>query len=194
MSVPNEELDSICTGAMTLEKICDALMNVDRKILCTDSTVCAHWILKNPFTLAPFQRIRVQKILKTINTENIFHLRGEWNPADCGTKRPESLICIEPGSFFSSGPEIFKLGIDKCVSNGCLKPISEVALDPSLKKIALDGILIKALPSIQIPDKDNITDVDDSDIIINTFTSNDLYCSTIEDLDLEKTSHHQLPN
>ena len=193
-SVPNEELDSICTGAMTLEKICDALMNVDRKILCTDSTVCAHWILKNPFTLAPFQRIRVQKILKTINTENIFHLRGEWNPADCGTKRPESLICIEPGSFFSSGPEIFKLGIDKCVSNGCLKPISEVVLDPSLKKIALDGILIKALPSIQIPDKDNITDVDDSDIIINTFTSNDLYCSTIEDFDLEKTSHHPLPN
>ena len=54
--------------------------------------------------------------------------------------------------------------------------------------------MIKALPSIQIPDKDNITDVDDSDIIINTFTSNDLYCSTIEDFDLEKTSHHSLPN
>ena len=187
-SVPCEELDSMSNAATTLEKICDALGNVDRRVLCTDSTVAGLWTLRDPFTLAAYQRVRTQNIKKKVDISNIFHIRSEWNPADCGTKKPESLSIIEPGSFFNAGPAIFTLGIDACVANNCLKPISELTMDPSLKKIALDGVLIEAIPKIPINEKDNLTDSDDSDIIISSFIQNENSCELETN---SKKDHHE---
>ena len=175
-SVPCEELDSMSNAATTLEKICDALGNVDRRVLCTDSTVAGLWTLRDPFTLAAYQRVRTQNIRKRVDTSNIFHIRSEWNPADCGTKKPESISIIEPGSFFNAGPAIFTLGIDACVANNCLKPISELTIDPSLKKITLDGILIEAIPKIPIMEEDDLTETDDSDKIVSSFMQDGISC------------------
>ena len=171
-SVPCEELDSISHGATTLDKICNAIGNVDRRALCTDSTIVAYWIQTDPFHLAAYHRKRVTNITKHCAIEDIFHLRGEWNPADVGTKRPEPLNCIYPYSYFFSGPAIFALGVDSCIATGCLKPIKEVIVNPTLKKTAMDGILIKALPSSSKYLQTNQEHHDDADAILGAFSNN----------------------
>ena len=146
-SVPCEELCSLHSCAETLHKICLSLSNVERKVLITDSTVVSFWLAKDIMDLGPFHRCRVHNILSFIDKKDIFHIRSKLNNSDIGTKRPENLSCILPDSHFQKGPIFLTKGIEACESQGYLKNIENVILDPSLKPLAQDGIFFKALPS-----------------------------------------------
>ena len=170
-SVPCQELDSASKSATIIDKISLAIGNVDRIAILVDSTVIAYWIMKDPLKLGIFHRKRVQNILRFCSSDNIFHVRSEWNPSDIGTKRPEPLSSIMPGSFFSTGPKFLKLGLNTCEDKSIIKRISNVILDPSLKDIALDGIAYKDMPKeyFNIDDKHKMsTSVNDIPTIRNS--------------------------
>ena len=145
-SVPNQELDSLNSSSITLDKICHCLGNVDRRAMLMDSTVCAYWLMKNPVKLGVFQRLRVQNILRHCDKEDIFHIRSSWNSSDIGTKKPEPISSVLPGSFFSKGPQILQYGIDGCVRRSYIKAIGEVVLNPSVRNVALNGFTHKDMP------------------------------------------------
>ena len=146
-SVPCQELDSASTCATLLEKICLSLKNVSRKAILFDSTICAYWLLKDPLTLGQFHRDRVQNILNSCKTKDLFHIRSEWNSSDIGTKKPEPLDIILPGSNYSSGPQILQFGIDECMEKGFIKNINQVIIDPKNQHIALDGVKFRRMPA-----------------------------------------------
>ena len=156
-SVPCEELCSLHSCAETLHKICLSLPNVVRKVLITDSTVVSFWLAKDIMDLGPFHRCRVHNILSFIDKKDIFHIRSKLNNSDIGTKRPENLSCILPDSHFQRGPVFLTKGIEACESQGYLKNIENVILDPSLKPLAQDGIFFKALPSPFQASKDTVS-------------------------------------
>ena len=172
-SVPCEELCSLHSCAETLHKICLSLSNVVRKVLITDSTVVSFWLGKDIINLGPFHRCRVHNILSLIDKKDIFHVRSKLNYSDIGTKKPENLSCILPNSRFQNGPIFLTKGIEACVSQGYLKNIEDVILDPALKPLALDGISFKALPSPFQTKKDAMSSSDSSypntDKIITAF-------------------------
>ena len=145
-SVPCQELDSLNTSSNILDKICESLGNVDRKALLMDSTICAYWLMKSPVKLSTFQRLRVLNILRKCDKRNIFHIRSTWNSSDVGTKRPEPITAVLPGSFFSTGPKILQLGLDGCEQRSLIKQISNVVLDPAIQRVALDGLANKNMP------------------------------------------------
>ena len=145
-SVPCQELDSLNSASTILDKICLCLGNVDRKAMLMDSTICAYWLMKDPIQLGVFQRLRVQHILRNCERDEIFHIRSSFNSSDVGTKRPEPISSVAPGSFFSNGPDMLKLGLEECIERSYIRKISEVVLNPSLKDAALDGFIHKDMP------------------------------------------------
>ena len=145
-SVPNQELDSLNSSSNVLDKICHCLGNVDGRAMLMDSTVCAYWLMKNPIKLGVFQRLRVQNIIKLCDPANIYHIRSSWNSSDVGTKKPEPISSVLPGSFFSNGPEVLKYGIDGCVQRSYIKAIADVILNPTVESAALDGFTHKNMP------------------------------------------------
>ena len=145
-SVPNQDLDSLNSSSIMLDKICHCLGNVDGRAMLMDSTVCAYWLMKNPIKLGIFQKARVQNILRLCNRADIYHIRSSWNSSDVGTKRPEPISSVLPGSFFSKGPEVLRYGIDGCVQRSYIKVIAEVILCPSVENVALDGFADKNMP------------------------------------------------
>ena len=149
-SVPCQELDSLYESALTLEKICTALGNVDRKALLMDSTICAYWLMKDPVKLGVFQRLRVHNILSSCKTDEIFHIRSAWNSSDVGTKRPEPISCVLPGSLFSQGPHILKLGIVEAERRSFIKRIANVVLNPAVKDAAFDGLANKEMSTLYL--------------------------------------------
>ena len=94
---PNQELDSLNSSSIMLDKICHCLGNVDGRAMLMDSTVCAYWLMKNPIKLGIFQKARVQNILRLCNRADIYHIRSSWNSSDVGTKRPEPISSVLPG-------------------------------------------------------------------------------------------------
>ena len=139
-TVPNQELDSLHTGAIILQKCKLSLPDVSRACLVGDSSVACHWVMKDTLQLATFQRHRVANILRLIDVDNIFHVRSELNPSDVGTKNIEPIESILPGSFFNTGPEFLERGIDQSITDGYLKPIKDLILNPANRKLASDGL------------------------------------------------------
>ena len=170
-SVPCEELNSLHACSQTMSKICMALHNVTRKVLLMDSVVCGFWLMKTDVKLAPFQRIRVHNILSHNTQDEIFHIRSSLNSSDIGTKRPEPINCILPGSRFHQGPHYLTLGIDECEKKGLIRNIKHVVLDPKLKPLALDGITFKNKETeMELKIKENLNDQVSSDEITNYCT------------------------
>ena len=145
-TVPCQELDSLSCSSTLLDKICISLGNVDRRALLMDSTICAYWLMKDPIKLGVFQRKRVQNVLRHCGQDDIFHIRSCWNSSDVGTKRPEPMSCVIPGSYFSRGPKILQLGLKICEEKSYIKRISNVILDPAIKNAAFDGFAHKDMP------------------------------------------------
>ena len=171
-SVPCEELNSLHACSQTMSKICMALHNVTRKVLLMDSVVCGFWLMKADVKLAPFQRIRVHNILSHNTQDEIFHIRSSLNSSDIGTKRPEPISCILPGSQFHQGPHYLTLGIDECEKRGLIKNIKHVVLDPKLKPLALDGITFKNKETeIELNIKETINEQVSSDKTTNYCTN-----------------------
>ena len=144
-SVPCEELDSLSQCALLIDRVSNAFEIPITKALVTDSTVVSFWLGKDPIKLSPFHRRRVKLILENCPVENVFHIRSTLNIADTGTKNQVPIESIYPGSDFHEGPKFLSLGLEACKSQQILKPVNQVVLDPKLKPLALDGILLKHL-------------------------------------------------
>ena len=142
-SIPSLELDSVSTGSEMLYRVQQSLPMPTRICLLTDSTVVGWWLLKDTLTLAKYHRHRVQNILRFVQTSQVYHVRSALNVADIGTKGEALLADILPGSRFNKGPSFLRLGIERSVKEGYIKPIADILLDAANRPLAADGLAAK---------------------------------------------------
>ena len=152
-TVPCQELDSMNSASIVLDRICTSLEKVDRRAILVDSTPCIYWLSKDPVQLNTFHRLRVMSILRNCNKDDIFHIPTNYNSADIGTKNPIEIKHIKPGSMFFDGPDILKFGLDGCVERSLIKRSKDVLIDPAVKEATIDGFTHPYDPkTLDLPD------------------------------------------
>ena len=90
-SIPKDELESLCAGSNMTWVVRSALQDwVETSIIFSDSTIALCWLTSEKLRLSLFHRNRVIQVRRGTNLEDVFHVRTESNPADCGT-RPDKV-------------------------------------------------------------------------------------------------------
>lgn len=114
-SIPKDELEALCAGSNMSWVVRNALQDwVETSILFSDSTIALCWLTSEKLRLSLFHRNRVLQVRRGSNLEDVFHVKTEANPADCGT-RPDKvkLIDIGPDSRWENGDKWMNSEIDK---------------------------------------------------------------------------------
>ena len=86
--------------------------------------------------------------------EDVFHVRTEANPADCGT-RPEQvkLSDIGPDSRWENGDKWMNSDIEEAVNMGILKPASSLRVSKDIEDDDIDDFK----KGLMFGDKDGVT-------------------------------------
>ena len=96
-SIPKDELESLCAGSNMTWVVKNALLDwVETSILFSDSTIALCWLTSEKLRLSLFHRNRVLQVRRGTSLEDVFHVRTEHNPADCGT-RPDKIKVTDVG-------------------------------------------------------------------------------------------------
>ena len=98
-------------------------------ILCGDSAISLCWVSSEKKSLSIFHRNRVLQIRRSSELDHLYHVRTDENLADLGT-RPDrvKLTDVGPDSELEQGKPWMKSDTSEAVSNGILKPLSELRL------------------------------------------------------------------
>ena len=107
---------------------------VDKSILFGDSMIALCWLTSEKLKLSLFHRNRVLQVRRGTDLEDVFHVRTESNPADCGT-RPEkvSLSDIGPNSRWENGDPWMNGDISSAVEAGILKPATSLRVTKDIE-------------------------------------------------------------
>ena len=108
-TIPRNELCSIVLGAETIFCILKLLKGkVNNYYLFTDSEISLAWISNPSKPLKEYVFNRVSHLRRLVNYENIFHIPGEVNPADCLTKGKCNLNDMDLDKDWQTGPNWLK--------------------------------------------------------------------------------------
>ena len=144
-SIPKSELDANCGGSNLAWVVRLALKEwVDKEIIFSDSMIALCWITSEKLRLSLFHRNRVLQIRRGTELENIYHVRTNLNPADCGT-RPEKVKISDLGSQsrWENGDPWMTLPISQAVKEGVLKAATELRVSKDMESDYNDGLIFK---------------------------------------------------
>ena len=95
---------------------------VELSILFSDSTIALCWLTSEKLRLSLFHRNRVVQIRRGTELDNVYHVRTEYNPADCGTRPCKVTVAdLGPGSRWECGDSWMKLELDEAVKEGYIR-------------------------------------------------------------------------
>ena len=90
-SIPKSELDALCGGSNMTWVVRLALSDwCEKNIIFADSVIALCWVTSEKLRLGLFHRNRVLQVRRGMELEELYHVRTDKNPADCGT-RPENV-------------------------------------------------------------------------------------------------------
>ena len=127
-SIPKDELESLCAGSNMAWVVKSALQDwVEQSILFSDSTIALCWLTSEKLRLSLYHRNRVIQIRRGTSLEEVYHVKTEFNPADCGT-RPEKVkpTDVGPDSRWEVGDQWMTLDIQEAVKREVLKPATSL--------------------------------------------------------------------
>ena len=142
-SIPKSELEALCGGSNMAWVIRLALQDwVETSILFSDSTIALCWLTSEKLRLSLFHRNRVLQIRRGTELENVYHVRTEHNPADCGT-RPSKVTVedVGPESRWECGDSWMKLELDEAVKEGYIRPATELRLNDEMEDKFKEGLM-----------------------------------------------------
>ena len=142
-SIPKSELEALCGGSNMAWVIRLALQDwVESAIVFSDSMIALCWLTSEKLRLSLFHRNRVLQIRRGTEMENVFHVKTEYNPADCGTRPSKVKISdVGPDSRWENGDSWMKLDIDMAVSEGYIKPATELRVSDEMEDTFKDGLM-----------------------------------------------------
>ena len=142
-SIPKSELDALCGGSNMSWVVRLALADwVTEDYLFGDSMISLCWLTSEKLRLELFHRNRVLQIRRGTELSHVFYVRTDLNPADCGT-RPDKvkLSDLGPDSKWECGEDWMNLDIENAVSQGFIKPVSELRLSKEFEDEYKEGLV-----------------------------------------------------
>ena len=142
-SIPKSELDALCGGSNMAWVVRLALKEwVKNEIIFSDSMIALCWLTSEKLRLSLFHRNRVLQIRRGTELENVYHVRTEHNPADCGTRPVKvKLTDVGPGSRWETGDSWMNLDIEEAVSRGYIKPATKIRVSKDLEEDFKEGLI-----------------------------------------------------
>ena len=144
-SIPKSELDAMCGGSNMAWVLRLALKEwVKEEIIFSDSMIALCWLTSEKLRLELFHRNRVLQIRRGTDLNNVYHVRTEANPADCGTRPAKvKLSDIGPDSRWENGDPWMKMDIEDAVSKGFIKPASELRVSKEMEDDFNKGLIFR---------------------------------------------------
>ena len=143
ISLPQLELQGL-SNSSSIKVVLDNILGswVEESATFCDSEISLSWTCYERVKLTTFVRNRVSTIKSNISLEFLYHVDGNLNPADIGT-RPDkiSVESVKPGSVWLKGHPWMCKSIDQARKDGVIKNIEDIKLNNEKKKIIKDGII-----------------------------------------------------
>ena len=117
------------------------------RIQGSDSTIALSWINSEKIRLSIFHRNRVVAVRRSVNLDNVYHVKTENMAADVGT-RPEKVRSddVAPGSKWINGVPWMKLPLKEAVENEDIKPIADLKISKEEEKEYEEGVIFEKIP------------------------------------------------
>ena len=142
-SIPKSELEALSGGSNMAWVVRLALKEwIEISIIFSDSMIALCWLTSEKLRLSLFHRNRVLQIRRGTELENVFHVRTEFNPADCGT-RPSKVTFTDvgPDSRWENGDSWMKLDIDRAVAEGYIRPAADLRVNDEIEDNFKEGLM-----------------------------------------------------
>jgi hypothetical protein len=149
-TIPKNELQGMTAGANLQWVVRQSLSDwVSSSILVGDSTVALCWITTENKPLAIFQRNRAVQVRRSMDLNDIYHVKTDSNPSDVGT-RPEKVTLedVGPGSRWEEGDPWMRLEIEEVLQMGIIKPASELRIQDEEESEFSKGLIFERVPEI----------------------------------------------
>ncbi len=127
--IPYKEMTAMALTAALLQKCKLALPNVKGMKLFSDSEISLHWVKENGPDINNFIRGRCQIVRNYIDMDSLYHLRGNFNISDKGTRQIKEVGEISPSSTFYLGPDCLK-DFQKSIDEGIITPLANLKRAP----------------------------------------------------------------
>ena len=149
-TIPRLELDAANAVANLGWFVDLALQDWDTtSIQICDSTIALCWITSEQLRLSQFHRNRVVSIRRAVELQDLYYVKTDENPADCGT-RPDkvSIEDILVGSMWHSGAKWMTDTFERAIDDGVIKPAAQLRLNEEEKDDYQKGIIFDKVPEL----------------------------------------------
>ena len=149
-TIPRNELQSLCGGANLSWVVKKTLGDlVERSIVAGDSEIALCWTTAMNKPLAVFHRNRAVQIRRSVELEDLFHVRTDVNPSDVGT-RPDkvTLADVGPGSRWENGDLWMTMDLECAKEQGFIKPASSLRIKDDQEEDFRKGLTFEKVPEL----------------------------------------------
>ena len=149
-TIPRNELQALTGGANLSWVVRQALGDwVQSSILCGDSYIALCWTTAESKPLAIFHRNRAIQIRRSVEKQDLYHVRTDANPSDIGT-RPEKVTIADvgPGSVWENGVEWMTMDMATALKLGSIKPAASLRLKEEQENEYKKGLTFEKVPEL----------------------------------------------
>ena len=149
-TIPKNELQAL-TGGSNLGWVVRLALSdwVDQTILFGDSAIALCWVNTENKQLSIFHRNIVIQIRRGTSLADMYHCRTDYNPSDIGTRPAKvTLGDVGPNSRWNNGDEWMTWDLERAISEGIIKPVSELRLPRTEEEDYREGFLLDKEPDI----------------------------------------------
>ena len=149
-TIPKNELQGLTVGANLQWVVRQALNDwVHSSILVGDSEVALCWVTAENKPLAIFQRNRAIQVRRSMDLDDIYHVRTEFNPSDVGTRPGKvTLEDVGPGSRWEEGDDWMKQEIENVLEMEIIKPAKGLRIKDEEESEFRQGLIFERVPEI----------------------------------------------
>ena len=149
-TIPKNELQALCGGANLSWIVKKSLDDwVEKSILVGDSEIALCWTTAENKPLSIFHKNRAVQIRRSVNLEDLYHVKTDSNPSDIGT-RPEKVTVqdVGPGSRWENGDEWMTLDLVDALKQGYIKSAKSLRLSIDQEDDFKRGLTFEKVPEL----------------------------------------------
>ena len=149
-TIPRNELQSLCGGANLSWVVKKALGSwVESSVLAGDSEIALCWTTAENKPLSIFHKNRAVQIRRSVQLDELFHVRTDVNPSDVGT-RPDKVTMsdVGPGSPWESGEAWMTMEIEAAQKLGFIKPAKSLRIRDEQEDDFKKGLTFEKVPEL----------------------------------------------
>ena len=122
---------------------------MNSSVVVADSEIALCWAITETKPLAIYHRNRSIQIRRAISLEDLYHVKTEFNPSDCGT-RPANVTLedVGPGSKWEEGESWMTMDIQEAKDQGFIKSARELKIREEQEVDFKKGLIFEKVPNL----------------------------------------------